>query len=92
MNVFLRKYGHNIKFVMLIEDMLKPLSVNADLRSAFNMLAIALPTGFDKPVVHKKPINTGRLVMVVKNGRTQWEWQQDKKQIVRGMQQQLIQK
>lgn len=85
MNVFLRKYGHDIKFLMLIEDMLKPLSENADLRSAFNMISIALPTNFDKPVEHKKPLNQGRLVLVNKNGKTAWEWQMDKKIQTRGV-------
>lgn len=78
MNIFLRKYGHNIKFLMLIEDMLKPLSVNADMRSAFNMFSIALPTNFDKPVEHKKPLSKGRYVITVKNGQTQWEWTGEK--------------
>lgn len=85
MNIFLRKYGHNIKFLMLIEDMLKPMSVNADMRSAFNMLSIALPTNFDKPIVHKKPLSQGRLVLVNKNGKTAWEWQMDKKIQTRGV-------
>jgi hypothetical protein len=90
MNIFLRKYGHNIKMLMLIEDMLKPMSVNADMRSAFNMLAIALPTNFDKPVVHQKPLSKGRYVVVVKNGQTQWEWTGDKQnEQIRGIAEQL---
>lgn len=92
MNELLRKYGHDIKLLMVIMDLLKPKSTNADIRSAFNMLAIALPIDYDKPIVHKKPISQGRLVMVINNGQTEWKWQGDQtQQQIRGIAEQLQQ-
>lgn len=48
-NVFLRKYGPNIRSKLLLLDLMKKESENADLRSAFFMFMISM-WDFDKPV------------------------------------------
>lgn len=73
MNIFLRKYVHNIDMLMLLEDLLLPIEENADMRSAFLLLASALPIDFDKPV-QPKPVQViaPRPRLEMRNGAMVW--------------------
>lgn len=51
-NMFLRKYIDSIKMVMLLDDMLKPLSENADILDSWLMYFVA-NKDYDKPFVQK---------------------------------------
>lgn len=74
-NPFLEKYIESIIDKETLQDLLKPKSVNADLRSAELMFMIALPPDFDKPVKKKViPQYFSDLVMVRNaNGSTEWK-------------------
>lgn len=54
-NMFLRKYISNIKYIPLLEDMLKDFSANTDCLDSWLMLFVVLPLDFDKPIEKKKP-------------------------------------
>lgn len=56
-HIFLRKYAQNIDMLMLLEDMMKPVTENADMLDAWLMWFVAAPN-FDKPVV--KPSQRSR--------------------------------
>lgn len=53
-NVFLRKYGTNIRSRLLLQSLLKSSEENADLRDAFFVFLVSIPN-FDKPIEKKKP-------------------------------------
>ena len=51
-NMFLRKHIDSIKMVMLLDDMLKPLSENADILDSWLMYFVA-NKDCDKPLIQK---------------------------------------
>jgi hypothetical protein len=51
-NMFLRKHIDSIKMVMLLDDMLKPLSENADILDSWLMYFVA-NKDYDKPLIQK---------------------------------------
>ena len=53
-NMFLRKYISNIKYIPLLEDMLKDFSANTDCLDSWLMLFVVLPLDFDKPIEKKR--------------------------------------
>jgi len=72
-NIFLRRYGWAIRSKLLLRDLLKAKEVNADLRSAFFMLMIAIPD-FDKPIEKKKKVGYRTLYTTVINGNGEIVW------------------
>jgi hypothetical protein len=63
-NMFLRKYGRNIRSKLLIQHLLKPANENADLRSAFFNFMTCIPN-FEKKVEKKiAPREISRVVVV----------------------------
>jgi len=65
-NIFFRKYGGNIWFNDIINDLLKPEEHNADIRDAFLMVILELGIDYDKPIVQK-----------VQKPRQEGVWKQD---------------
>ena len=63
-NMFLRKYGRNIRSKLLIQHLLKPVNENADLRSAFFNFMTCIPN-FEKKVEKKiMPREISRVILV----------------------------
>jgi hypothetical protein len=77
-NQFLRRYGHNLKHLDLVEDLLKLGKENTDEADAFLMAILALGD-FDKVVDSKPKITrTTRQVRMIKrrpDGSTYVEWE-----------------
>lgn len=72
-NMFLRRYGHLIRSIMLLKDLLKPANENADLRSAFFNFLTSIPN-FDKPLKAPEAPRTKTTYELVRNGnKTSWK-------------------
>jgi len=73
-NIFLRQYAGNIKSKLLLNDLMKPSNVNADLRDAFFIFMVSIPQ-FDKPVVVKAKDNYKTILRLktLSNGQTIYE-------------------
>lgn len=75
-NIFLRKYGTNIKMLLLLKDMMKPASENADVLDSWLMFFPTVGANFDAPLPPKKPIPPRHVRVFVKdaNGAIRTEW------------------
>ena len=74
-NTLLEKYPHGISMVKAIDDMLKPTTENADIRSSLILYPFLLDKDFDKPP-EKPKAEYKKIPRLVYNGRTSkivWE-------------------
>lgn len=75
-NIFLRKHICSIKMLLLLKDMMKPSSDNADVLDSWLMFFIAVGADFDKPIEKKKapPPRQIRVITTDSSGLTKVEW------------------
>lgn len=75
-NIFLRKYGHTIKMILLLKDMMKPAGENADILDSWLMFFPTVGADFDKPVPPPKPKRPRQIPVIIRdsNGMTRVEW------------------
>ena len=73
-NLFLRKYGANIRSLLLINQLLLEESKNADIRDAFLVFMTSIPD-FDKPIkpVEGKKFRTEIVLLPDSNGRMSYQ-------------------
>lgn len=80
-NVFLRKYGANIRSLMLINQLLLDDEKNADIRDAFLVFMTSIPD-FDKPIKPTQPNKFRTELVLVPDGNGRMVYQQRKIEIV----------
>jgi hypothetical protein len=73
-NTLLEKYPHGISMVKAIDDMLKPTTENADIRSSLILYPFLLDKDFDKPPEKPKPLYRAVRRYKIVNGKTICQW------------------